>query len=107
VNCANCSVESPGNALDRIPGATTDIVNKSGTGCPNCGKTGFRGAIGIFEVLPLTEPVRAVVANGGTAAEIAAAADAAGMRPLSTSGLARVKSGEVSAEELDRVLRFV
>lgn len=106
VNCPNCSMETPGKALDRIPGSTKDIVNKSGTGCPNCGKTGFRGAIGIFEVLPFTESVRAVVANGRTAAEIAAAADAAGMRPLSTSGLARVKSGDVSAEELDRVLRF-
>lgn len=106
VNCPNCSMETPGKALDRIPGSTKDIVNKSGTGCPNCGKTGFRGAVGIFEVLPFTESVRAVVANGRTAAEIAAAADAAGMRPLSTSGLARVKSGDVSAEELDRVLRF-
>ncbi len=106
VNCPNCSVETPGKVLDRIPGATSDIVNKSGTGCPNCGKTGFRGAVGIFEVLPFTETVRAAVANGRTAAEIAAAADAAGMRPLSTSGLARVRSGEVSAEELDRVLRF-
>jgi len=106
VNCPNCSVESPSVVLERIPGVTADIVNKTGTGCPNCGKSGFRGAVGIFEVLPFTEPVRAVVARGGTAAEIAAAADAAGMRPLSTSGLARVKSGEVSAEELDRVLRF-
>jgi len=106
VNCPNCSVESPGTTLARISGASEDIVNKVGTGCPNCGKSGFRGAVGIFEVLPFTEPVRAVVANGGTAAEIAASADAAGMRPLSTSGLARVKAGDVSAEELDRVLRF-
>lgn len=106
VNCPNCSVESPGTLLARIPGVTAEVVNKTGTGCPNCGKSGFRGVTGIFEVLPFTEPVRAVVANGGSAAEIAAAADAAGMRPLTTSGLARVRSGEVSAEELDRVLRF-
>ncbi|MDO8949125.1 MAG: ATPase, T2SS/T4P/T4SS family [Actinomycetota bacterium] len=106
LNCANCTVEQPGTVLDRIPGATTGIVNKVGTGCPNCGKTGFRGTVGIFEVLPFTESVRGAVANGGTALQVAAAAGAAGMRPLSTSGLSRVVSGQVSAEELDRVLRF-
>ena len=106
VNCPNCTVESSGTVLARIPGVTAEVVNKTGTGCPNCGKSGYRGVTGIFEVLPFTESVRAVVANGGSAAEIAAAADAAGMRPLTTSGLVRVRSGEVSAEELDRVLRF-
>lgn len=106
LNCANCTMEESGDALSRIPGATADIVSKTGTGCPNCGKTGFRGAVGIFEVLPFTEPVRASVAVGSTAVEIAAAAEAAGMRSLSASGLARVKTGAVSARELDRVLRF-
>ncbi|PKQ37487.1 MAG: hypothetical protein CVT59_07630 [Actinobacteria bacterium HGW-Actinobacteria-1] len=106
INCPNCTVEAPSDALARIPGVTADVVNKTGTGCPNCGKSGFRGAVGIFEVLPFTEPVRAKVATGSTGAEIAAAADAAGMRPLSASGLARVRAGAVSADELDRVLRF-
>ncbi|MCE5190522.1 MAG: Flp pilus assembly complex ATPase component TadA [Actinomycetia bacterium] len=106
MNCPNCTVETPSGAMVRIPGVTADDVNRTGTGCPNCGKTGFRGAVGIFEVLPFTEPVRAKVATGASASEIAAAADAAGMRPLAASGLARMRSGAVSADELDRVLRF-
>ncbi len=106
INCPNCAVEAPSDALARIPGVTADVVNKTGTGCPNCGKSGFRGAVGIFEVLPFTEPVRAKVATGSPGAEIAAAADAAGMRPLAASGLSRVRTGAVSADELDRVLRF-
>lgn len=106
MNCPNCTVEVPSGAMVRIPGVTADDVNRTGTGCPNCGKTGFRGAVGIFEVLPFTEPVRTKVATGASASEIAAAADAAGMRPLAASGLARVRSGAVSADELDRVLRF-
>ncbi len=106
LNCPNCSVEAPSDALARIPGVTADVANKTGAGCPNCGKTGFRGAVGIFEVLPFTEPVRAKVATGDSATEIAAAAVAAGMRPLAQSGLARVRAGAVSADELDRVLRF-
>jgi type II secretory ATPase GspE/PulE/Tfp pilus assembly ATPase PilB-like protein len=50
--------------------------------------------------------VRAVVGRGSSEAEIAAAAAGAGMRPLMVSGLSRVKAGDVSAEELNRVLRY-
>lgn len=107
LNCPNCSVETDGSLASRIPGAPAGLRDKAGTGCPNCGKTGFRGATAIHEVLPFTEAVRATVGRGASEAEIAAAATAAGMRPLMVSGLARVKSGDVSAEELNRVLRFV
>ena len=106
LNCPNCSVETDGRLAVQIPGAPGDIVDKAGTGCPNCGRSGFRGATAIHEVLPFTEPVRAAVGRGSSAEDISGAAAAAGMRPLVVSGLARVKSGAVSAEELNRVLRF-
>lgn len=106
LNCPNCSMETDGALAARIPGAPAGLRDKAGTGCPNCSKTGFKGAIAIHEVMPFTEPVRKVVGRGASEAEIAAAAAAAGMRPLLVPGLARVKSGEVSAEELNRVLRF-
>lgn len=105
-NCPNCSADERSPLSDMIPGADKGMTTRRGTGCPNCGKTGFLGATGIFEVLPFTEPVRAEVARGGTAAQIEAAARAAGMRPMVASGLAKVRDGAVSAEELDRVLRF-
>ena len=107
LNCPNCSMETDGALASRIPGAPSGLRDRAGTGCPNCGKTGFKGATAIHEVLPFTEPVRATVGRGASEAEIAAAAAAAGMRPLLISGLSRVKSGDVSAEELNRVLRFV
>lgn len=107
LNCPNCSMETDGSLAARIPGAPAGLRDRAGTGCPNCGKTGFKGATAIHEVLPFTEPVRATVGRGSSEAEIAAAAAAAGMRPLLISGLSRVKSGDVSAEELNRVLRFV
>lgn len=106
LNCPNCTMESPTALAAKIPGANKDLVNKAGAGCPNCGKSGYRGVTGMFEVLPFTEPVRSIVARSGTADAIAGAARAAGMRPLVTSGLAKVAAGIVSAEELDRVLRF-
>ena len=105
-NCPNCSVDEKNPLSDLIPGAEALMTTRRGTGCPNCGKTGFAGATGIFEVLPFTEPVRARIARGSSADAIQAAAHAAGMRPMMASGLAKVRAGVVSPEELDRVLRF-
>ncbi len=105
-NCPNCSVEEKSPLTAKIPGAEKGLVTKRGTGCPNCGKSGFAGATGIFEVLPFTEPVRAQIARDASASELEAAARAAGMRPMITSGLAKVRDGIISPEELDRVLRF-
>lgn len=105
-NCPNCSVEERSPLTDRIPGAEKGISSRRGTGCPNCNKTGFQGATAIYEMLPFTEPVRAVIAKGGSATDIEAAARAAGMRPMVASGLTKVREGLVSPEELDRVLRF-
>lgn len=106
LNCPNCSVETDGALAARIPGAPAGLRDKAGSGCPNCGKTGFRGATALHEVLPFTEPVRAAVGRATGVADIAAAAAAAGMRPLAAAGLLTVKNGGVSAEELNRVLRF-
>ena len=105
-NCPNCSVDDKSPVSDRIPGAEKGMTTRKGTGCPNCGKSGFAGATGIFEVLPFTEPVRGEVARDATRDQLSAAALAAGMRPMVASGLAKVREGIVSAEELDRVLRF-
>lgn len=105
-NCPNCSIDENNPLSDLIPGAERGMTTRKGAGCPNCGNTGFQGATGIFEVLPFTEPVRAEVARGGSADAIESAARAAGMRPMATSGLSKVRDGLVSTEELDRVLRF-
>lgn len=105
-NCPNCSLEGRSDLASRIPGADASMVTKTGAGCPNCAKTGFAGATAIFEVLPFTEPVRGVIARGGSADEIETAAREAGMRPMIVSGLAKVNDGIVSPEELNRVMRF-
>ncbi|MBN1193258.1 MAG: Flp pilus assembly complex ATPase component TadA [Coriobacteriia bacterium] len=106
LNCPNCSMETDGVLAAKIPGATKGFRDKKGSGCPNCGKSGFKGATAIFEVLPFTESVRTTISRAGWQAEIATSAAESGMRTLASAGLTRVKSGEVSAEELNRVLRF-
>lgn len=105
-NCPNCSVEVHSPLVELIPGVQPGTTAKRGSGCPNCHKSGFSGVTGLFEVLPFTEPVRATVARDGSASEITAAARAAGMRPMIASGVALVRDGVVSPEELDRVLRY-
>jgi type II secretory ATPase GspE/PulE/Tfp pilus assembly ATPase PilB-like protein len=105
-NCPNCSVEQRSPLAGALAGVPADFVDRAGTGCPNCAKTGFRGMTGVFEVLPFTEPVRSVVAHDASATDLAAAAKAAGMRPLVVSGLEKAREGLVSLEELDRVLRL-
>lgn len=105
-NCPNCSVEERSPLAGKLPGVPADFVQRAGSGCPNCGRTGFRGMTGVFEVLPFTERVRSVVAHDASAADLAAAASAAGMRPLVVSGLEKAAEGLVSLQELDRVLRL-
>ncbi len=106
VNCPHCSAERFSELTAAIPGAEPGMPSVSGAGCPSCGNTGFQGATGVFEVLPFTEQVRSPIARGASADQIGAAARAAGMRPMIASGLAKVREGLVSPEELNRVLRF-
>lgn len=105
-NCPECSQEVKSAVADKIPGAAKGMKTKAGAGCEKCGRSGFLGATGIYEVLPFSEAVRSRIAKDGTADELSATAKKAGMRPLSASGLAKVQEGLVSAEELNRVLRF-
>ena len=99
-------VEEQSPLVAKIPGAPKGLTAKAGSGCANCGNTGYLGATGIFEVLPFTESVRASIAHGESAEGIEMVATAAGMRPMIASGLAKVEDGRVSPEELNRVLRF-
>lgn len=105
-NCPKCATQESSPVAGRIPGASPAMATYAGAGCANCGSTGFAGITGLFEVLPFTEPVRAAIAGNASAAEIESRAIAAGMRPMVAAGLAKVEQGLVSAEELNRVLRF-
>jgi len=75
-----------------------------GRGCSTCGASGFRGRVGIFEFLPLTEEVRRLVVDGASTAEIQAAAVAAGMRTLREDGIRLCLEGVTTAAEVQRVV---
>jgi type IV pilus assembly protein PilB len=73
-------------------------------GCVRCNSTGFKGRIGIYQLLPMTESVARLAARGAAHDEIAAAAAEAGMRTLWDDGLDKVAGGVTTFEELARVV---
>jgi type IV pilus assembly protein PilB len=72
-------------------------------GCPRCNQTGYRGRIGIFQLLEMTEDLASLAARKGTREEIERAALETGMRTIWDDGLAKVAAGLTSIEELARV----
>jgi type II secretory ATPase GspE/PulE/Tfp pilus assembly ATPase PilB-like protein len=75
-----------------------------GRGCEACDGTGFRGRIGIFEILTVTEEIRGLVSDGRSAAKIQRAAVAAGMQTLRDEGIRLCLEGVTTAGEIQRVL---
>jgi type IV pilus assembly protein PilB len=73
-------------------------------GCPRCGQTGYKGRIGIYQLLVMTEEVESLAVKRATREELEAQATEQGMRSLWDDGLAKVVSGVTSLEELGRVL---
>jgi general secretion pathway protein E len=76
---------------------------RRGAGCAACRNTGFRGRVGMFELLKMDEGVRRLIQNRATAAEIRDAAVAASMRTLREDGVAKVLAGVTTTSEVERV----
>jgi type IV pilus assembly protein PilB len=73
-------------------------------GCPRCGHTGYRGRIGVFQLLVMTEELESLAVSRASREELERAAIEGGMRTLWDDGLAKVAAGITSLEELSRVL---
>jgi type IV pilus assembly protein PilB len=73
-------------------------------GCPRCNQTGYKGRVGIYQLLTMTESIAALAVARASREEVERAAMEAGMRSLWDDGLAKVAGGLTSVEELARVL---
>jgi type IV pilus assembly protein PilB len=102
--CPSCRRETtvPASALnggaDSRPVTVYDAV-----GCDRCAGTGYQGRVGIFEVMTLSEEIRALVVDRASADRIGAVAIEQGMTTLREDGLAKVAEGETSLAEVGRV----
>ncbi len=76
-------------------------------GCEKCNLTGYRGRVGIYEIMAVTDSLRRLIAQRGAEAQLREAAIAAGMITLGEDGLLKVKAGMTSPQELLRVVTEV
>jgi type IV pilus assembly protein PilB len=98
VNVAAAELEQAG-----FP-ATDDFQAYEAAGCMRCGGTGYRGRVGIYEVMTLSDEIRALILRKASGDEIAAAATRAGLRRMREDGLEKVRQGVTSLPEVLRAL---
>jgi type IV pilus assembly protein PilB len=83
--------------------AQFDIEAYEPVGCVRCGAMGYRGRIGLYEVMTMSDEIRSLALQRAPADQIAAVAVREGMRRLREDGLDKVKSGLTSMAEIARV----
>ena len=71
-------------------------------GCDQCDK-GYKGRVGIYQVMPISDAMSRIIMEGGTAIDLADQAEKEGINDLRKSGLLKIKQGVTSLEEVNRV----
>ena len=109
-NCANCSepYEVKQSELRRFGFEVTDpeglVTLHRGKGCEECRFTGFRGRIGVYELMRMNSEIAELVVRRAPLADIKAAAKANGMHELREDGLLKILQGVTTPEEVMRVI---
>jgi type IV pilus assembly protein PilB len=107
--CSKCKVDVtadvPSKTLIDI-GFTPEQIGSfpvmKGRGCQTCNGTGYKGRVGLYEVMEITEGIRDLIMVGATAVEIKRKALEEGMLTLRMSGLEKIRNGVTSVEEVLR-----
>jgi type IV pilus assembly protein PilB len=86
-----------------VAAASDGMVFYRKRGCPRCGQTGYKGRIGVYQLLVMTEEMAQLAVSKASREEIERAALGAGMRMLWDDGITKVASGLTTIEELARV----
>lgn len=106
--CTHCKVEmpTPPEVLQQIgftPEQMEDAVIYQGSGCDQCGDTGYKGRVGLYEIMKMTDTIREIILKGGSGIAIKAAAIEGGMRSLRMAGIRKILEGMTTIEEVLRV----
>jgi type IV pilus assembly protein PilB len=84
------------------PDEVDDLVCYRGRGCSNCNDSGYRGRVGIYQVMPMFDEIREMVLAGANTAEIKRESMRLGVRTMRQSALRKLKEGVTSFEEVLR-----
>jgi type IV pilus assembly protein PilB len=108
--CTNCKEPyQPTDEALRQNGFPQEVMGKNITlyraaGCPRCNNTGYKGRLGIYEVMIVSEAIERLTVERKSADEISRVAQAEGMLSLREDGLDKVIKGVTSMEEIARVI---
>lgn len=107
--CNNCKheLDLPEEVLldaGFIPDEISDIKIYGPVGCESC-NAGYKGRVGIYQVMPVSEITGRLIMEGRNAMDLADQAKKEGVNDLRASGLLKVKAGLTSLEELDRITK--
>jgi type IV pilus assembly protein PilB len=105
--CANCKAEQPMPAQALMQAGFTaeaakEVVPMKGSGCEKCNNTGYKGRVGLYEVMDITDELRELILVGASGLELRRKAIEDGMLTLRMSGLRKVKDGLTTIEEVAR-----
>ncbi len=105
--CADCKAEHhvPIEALVEVGFSTAEakeLKTYKGAGCKTCNNTGYKGRIGLYEVMEVTDEVRELILIGASALELRKRAIDDGMITLRESGLQKIRNGVTTLEEVVR-----
>ncbi len=107
--CSKCKKpeDIPPEALQRAGFRDEDLDGTwqpyGPVGCDECKGTGYKGRVGIYQVMPVTDELRQIIMRAGNALEIAEQAQKEGVKDLRQSGLLKVKAGITSLEEIEAI----
>ncbi len=104
--CRHCRVKQDvsEDILKKLDSSVREVW--AGSGCEYCSGTGYRGRIGIFEVLPVVDDIRELIMRRATVKEIKDKAIFLGMRTLRQDGIEKVKKGITTIDEVLRVTQL-
>jgi type IV pilus assembly protein PilB len=106
--CSNCKIpmDVPREALLKEGFQSSDIEAGmrlfAPKGCANC-TDGYKGRVGIYQVMPITDTIARLILDGGSAVDISDQSEKEGFWDLRRSGLEKVKAGMTSLEEINSV----
>jgi len=103
--CSQCAhpAELGIEVLREMGGDREDVQAVEGSGCEYCARTGYRGRSGIYEFLPVTDTIKELILERGSAGQIKDAAVKQGMRTLRDDGWRSVRKGITTVAEVVRV----